>query len=230
MQPLDRCRVHSLFVSHLEPVGGEQHTHRLCRRAQPRGRRCDLLKVASRCRHRVGRELAQTLPVGDGPKGEGSGRAQVCTHRLGRGVHERWNLQIGRRLEHDDQLCLISECAAPRVDELEACGEPLLRDLGQRERPTGCVRPPLAGQQALKVLRTRGDAQGVSVEGGAVRRHHLHVGEATIAELGDGARLLGEAAHELDRCGGGRVGGSAGALASGRWHEWARAMRAVAPF
>ena len=60
------------------------------------------------------------------------------------------------------------------------------------------------------LLRTRGDAQGVSVEGGAVRRHHLHVGEATIAELGDGARLLGEAAHKLDRCGGGRVSGSAG--------------------
>ena len=50
----------------------------------------------------------------------------------------------------------------------------------------------------------------MSVEGGAVRRHHLHVGEATIAELGDGARLLGEAAHKLDRCGGGRVSGSAG--------------------
>ena len=57
----------------------------------------------------------------------------------------------------------------------------------------------------LKVLGPRSEAKGVGSKAGAVSRHHLHVSEAAISKLGNGARLLGEAAHELDRYGGGRT-------------------------
>ena len=59
--------------------------------------------------------------------------------------------------------------------------------------------------EALKVLGPRSEAKGVGSKAGAVSRHHLHVSEAAISKLGNGARLLGEAAHELDRYGGGRT-------------------------
>lgn len=110
----------------------QQHAHLLHRHTQPCCRACHLVKVRASGHGRVGGEVGEALPIGNVPEEEGGRRVQTRRHRLRRSAHERWHLEIGGRLQNDNQFSHAGDLAFPCVDEFEARAERGSRDLGQR--------------------------------------------------------------------------------------------------